>query len=334
MSLLGELPLLLTVLLLWLLVSLLLAPIEALGWWAGWFEGDEEKDPEPEPPDKPIQLGKIDAYLVYLTGISGVSGDVLLDEEVTFIERLDAALPTTVVVKDVYPYSVRNRALTGQRVFAWFWRFALNMKLSDKPRRRLIGLLINIRNAFQVMVSADRRYGPIYNSAFARLIVQALLRYGYRRGSGMPVYIVGYSGGGQIAAGVVPYLKKMLGAPITVISLGGVVGAEPGIMEAEHLYHLYGRRDSVQRLGWILSPSRWTLGDGVDILPLSRWNQAKRRDMMTFIYMGNMRHNGREGYLDDEFALDEHDKPNLDVTVDTIADLLKQHNIETTSTVH
>jgi hypothetical protein len=149
----------------------------------------------------------------------------------------------------------------------------------------------------------------------------------------MPLYLVGYSGGGQIAAGVVPYLKKMLGAPITVISLGGVVGAEPGITDAEHFYHLYGRRDGVQRIGWLLSPSRWSIHNKIDLLPRSPWHQAKREGKITFIYMGNMRHNGRQGYLDDEFALEDGGKTNIEVTVDAVARLVSQVDTQQISTV-
>lgn len=288
----------LTVLLLWLLIAMLLAPFEALGWWAGWFEGDEQAHPIPEPDDKPTPKHNVSGYLVYLTGISGVSGEVFLDEEITLLQRLDEALPHTVVVDDVYPYGLANEALTGQRVFAWFWRFALRMKLEGKGLRRYVGLLINIRNGLQVSVSADRRYGPIYNSGSARMIVRGLLRHGYERGSGTPIYLLGYSGGGQIAVGAAPYLKRMIDAPITVISLGGVLSGDPGVLAVEHLYHLRGRRDSVQRFGMIVSPSRWHIGR-YGVLPLSRWNKARRDGKITVIDMGNVTHNGREGYLDD-----------------------------------
>jgi hypothetical protein len=318
LSFLLEPGLLVTLLALWLVVALLVAPLETLGWWAGWFEGDDEMPPELEPAATETEPEGTEAYLVYLTGISGVSGDFFLDEENELLDVLDEMLPTVTVVKDVYPYSVRNQALTGQRVFAWFWRFALRMKLSGKGLRRFVGFLINIRNAFQVAVSADQRYGPIYNTGFARLIVAQLVAHGYQRGSGRPVYLLGYSGGGQIAVGVVPYLKRMIDAPITVISLGGVMGGDPGAADAEHIYHLYGRRDGVQRIGWVLSPSRWHISN-LDVLPLSRWNVARRSGKITFTYMGNVKHNGRAGYLDKSAYLMAPDYGNLHVTAETIA---------------
>jgi hypothetical protein len=314
-----------SVLLIWLVIAMLLAPLEALGWWAGWFEGDEDLSPEPEPGDRPVEKDFVQGYLVFLTGISGVSGDVFLEEEEDLLERVDSALGDIVVVKDVYPYSVTNTALTGQRVFARFWRFAQQMKLSGKPRRALIGFLINIRNGFQVAVSADRRYGPIYNTGSARMIERALLRNGYKRGSGMPVTLLGYSGGGQIAVGAVPYLKKLLDAPVVVISLGGVISADPGVLEVERLYHLYGSRDGVQRIGWIMSPSRWHIGE-VNILPLSRWNRARREGRIRFIQMGNMKHNGEQGYLSTTQRTSDGNTY-IEATVAQIVDLIEGQGI-------
>ena len=43
----------------------------------------------------------------------------------------------------------------------------------------------------QVLVSADRCYGPIYNFGTAEVIRDGLLRQGYRVGSGKPVTIIG-----------------------------------------------------------------------------------------------------------------------------------------------
>jgi len=318
---LDQMPLIFGVLLLWLIFSLLLAPLEALGWWAGWIEGDEEENPQLPAEDVPPRED-VEAFVVYLTGISGVKGEDFLPEEVRFLDELDAALPNAVVVKDLYPYSPSNRALTGQRFFSSFWRFAQRMKVSGRPLQRLIGFLINIRNLFQVMVSADRRYGPIYNSLFARTIMQALLRYGYQPGSGVRIYLLGYSGGGQMALGSAQYLKRTVRAPVSVISLGGALSGDPGVLEVEHLYHLYGKRDNVQRSGYILSPNRWHIGR-VNMLPRSRWHRARREGLMSFVYMGNMRHNGKEGYLDPDYRAKGNEHPNLETVVTAVAGLVQ-----------
>ncbi|MEZ4716148.1 MAG: hypothetical protein R2851_08675 [Caldilineaceae bacterium] len=59
-------------------------------------------------------------------------------------------------------------------------------------------MIINVRNAFQVWVSVDHRYGPIYNQATAEVILHALLRYDYpMERDDVPVFVIGYSGAGQ-----------------------------------------------------------------------------------------------------------------------------------------
>ena len=141
-------------------------------------------------------------------------------------KRCASVLPDSEVL-EVFPYSVQNRALTGQRFFAWFWRFALKLKLS---RVAFAGFIINLRNAFQVAVSADRRYGPIYNQGMAETLHSALRGHGYSVGSGVPVTIVGYSGGGQVAVGAAAYLKEIIHAPVTVVSLGGIMASDEGLL--------------------------------------------------------------------------------------------------------
>ncbi len=74
------------------------------------------------------------------------------------MKRLEERLADTEIVT-LYPYSVTNRVLTGQRVFAKVWRWILARKLSGEAA---VGL-INVRNVWQVVVPADRRYGPLYN---------------------------------------------------------------------------------------------------------------------------------------------------------------------------
>ncbi|MEZ4832493.1 MAG: hypothetical protein R2873_10930 [Caldilineaceae bacterium] len=57
-----------------LLVWASLAPFEALGWWAGWF-GDKIYQPEIEvPPLVRPSPAEVDNYIVFLSGISRVSG--------------------------------------------------------------------------------------------------------------------------------------------------------------------------------------------------------------------------------------------------------------------
>lgn len=264
------------------------SPFEALGWWAGWF--GERIYVEPLPAGRTVQHGReeTDSYILFLSGIGRVSGETFSRREQGFLQRLSAALPNSVIIDDIFPYSVNNLPLTGQPFFARLWRWALRRKL-DGPH--LAGYLINIRNIWQVCISADNRYGPIYNQAVAEVLLHSLLRYGYMIGSNRPIFLIGYSGAGQMAVGAVAYLHEHLQAPIYVISLGGIFSSEPGLLLADHIYHIRGSVDWAQKLGWI-APGRWP------VFPSSEWNRARRQGLITFVDVGPMGHSGAGGYLD------------------------------------
>ncbi len=104
----------------------------------------------------------------FLSGIGRVSGQTLSYREQDFLRHLSVALPNAVIIDDIFPYSVNNLALTGQPFFGRLWRWALRRKL-DGPA--LAGMLINVRNTFQCLISLDHRYGPIYNQATAEVIL-------------------------------------------------------------------------------------------------------------------------------------------------------------------
>lgn len=297
-------------LLLTFLLAGVLSPFEALGWWAGWY-GDDEQEPPPEPV-APVQAAR---FVVFLSGINSVSGEAFAEREVAFLARLKRELADTdaVLVDDIFPYSVLERALTGRRTFAWFWRWALRMKVSGPG---VAGFLINIRNFWQVAVSADSRYGPIYNQGSAAMLLSGLRRHGYAEGSRVPVTLIGYSGGGQVALGAAPHLKMRIRAPVSIISLGGVMSADPGLLTLEHLYHLHGDRDNTQRLGNIFFPGRWPF------VP-SPWNTAKKRGVVELVPMGPTDHTGPGGYLDAESFLPDG-RSFLDQTVETMTELLRR----------
>lgn len=278
-----------------LLVAGALSPLEALGWWAGWFSTDgydlvvrtATAEPAADAPR---------GYAVFLSGIHSVSGQTYAGREQNLLHELRLALPEYELL-EVFPYSVTSRALTGQRVFAWFWRWALSLKLSRRTLSNLGGFVINIRNLWQVAVSADRRYGPIYNQGSAEMIARELTAGGYRPGSGVPVILIGYSGGGQIALGAAAYLKQMLACPVHVISLGGVMSSDPGLTSIDSLYHLYGSRDVIHRLGPLFFPGRWK------VVGYSSWNQARHQGRVHLVPMGPVGHTGRGGYLDSKARL-------------------------------
>ncbi|MCB0212068.1 MAG: hypothetical protein KDJ52_22185 [Anaerolineae bacterium] len=303
----------LLIILLWLLLSALSSPFEALGWWAGWYGGETLKlsDADPAHKAQPSPACDISQYVVFLTGIAGVQQEIYLSNEREFLKRLAAAVPSAVIVDDIFPYSVTNRALTGQRIFAWFWRYTL----WRKEHGGWGGFLINIRNLFQVAVSADFRYGPMYNHGSAELILRGLRQHGYPIGSGRPIVIIGYSGGGQIALGAATYLKRQLKAPIRVIGLGGVMCSDVGLNAIEHLYYIRGTRDLVQQLGALFFAGRWPWLSG------SYWNRAKEAGKITIITFDHMGHNGPGGYLDDNSHLDDG-QSHLDKTIATVTKIL------------
>ncbi len=300
---------LLAVAVLAMLVAGALAPLEALGWWAGWF--GRRNDERPAAPSDAWSRPQPERFVVFLSGIHSVEGRAFARREVVLLERLRQRLTDTPVL-EVFPYSITNNALTGERVFARFWRWALRMKLSRRALANTAGMVINLRNLWQVAVSADRRYGPIYNHGNAELITEALLAAGYVPGSATPVTLIGYSGGGQIAVGAAGHLDDILGMPVTVVSLGGVVAADPGLLDVTHLYHLVGGRDGMQRLGVAAFFGRWGL------LPYSPWSQARSRGRITVVPMGSMHHTGPQGYLSSSARLPDG-RSHLDATIDVIA---------------
>lgn len=293
-----------------LLLGAALSPFEALGWWAGWYGRSRNERSRPVlPPSE--SAPKAERFIVFLTGIHSVSGETFARREIRLLDGLREHLPDSLVT-EVFPYSVTNQALTGQRFFAWFWRLALKLKLS---RVAFAGFVINMRNVFQVAVSADARYGPLYNQGTAEAIYDELLRKGFGPSAG-PVVLIGYSGGGQIAVGAASYLRELTNAPVTVVSLGGIMCSDPGILACERVYHLVGERDRVERLGHLLFPGRWPL------LPYSSWNLAKTEGKLEFISLGQVDHTGKAGYLDSKHML-ANGKSNFEQTLDVLIELLR-----------
>lgn len=288
-----------------LLLAGALSPFEALGWWAGWFGPDRDA---PEAPRAPRSQASV--FIVFLSGVHSVRGESFAPRERRLLERLRERLPQAEVL-EVFPYSVTNRALTAQRVFSWFWRWALAMKLSRRQLAGVAGMLINLRNAWQVAVSADRRYGPMYNEGCAELIAGALLARGYPPGRGVPVVLIGYSGGGQVALGAAAPLAERLGSVPAVVSLGGVMSADRGLERLHKVYHLVGRRDVVQRIGAIAFPGRWPL------FAWSHWNQGRSKGVVRILDLGPMDHTGPGGYLDEEAVLPDG-RTHLEATVEIL----------------
>jgi hypothetical protein len=282
-----------------LLLIALLAPMEALGWWAGW-SGPTPRPPDPDEADPP-PAEEARHYLVYLSGIGAIAPDSIPVEEEPFVAGLEQHLPGTAVVSDVFPYAMTQGGLTGQRFFAGVWRWAEAHRL--KNPYAVGALIVNMRNFFQVAVCADQRYGPIYNLGVARDTRRALIRRGYRPGSGTPVTLLGWSGGAQIALGAATYLNSLLGVAPRVISLGGLVADDIGLAYIDRLWHLYGTRDRVQAIGEILFAGRWPF------FPRSRWNRARRAGKIRLVPLGPIDHFGPGNYFDSAATLPTGQSP-------------------------
>jgi predicted Abi (CAAX) family protease len=302
------------------LVAAFFAPLDALGWWAGWTgDGLEAAPPTgalavPVATDRPIRR-----FVVYLDGI-GQASDQALPEGEDFLRRLGERLPDDVaIVRGIMPYSVRNQPMTDGRWLGRFWRLVDRLRLRNP--QSLLGLIINLRNVTVVAVSADQRYGPIYNQGTAQVILDSLLANGYRLGSGTPLTLLGFSGGGQIALGALPHLRRALAAPVEVISLGGVFSGGNRFLEAAHVYHLTGSRDRVTRIGPLLFPRRWTW------LSLSYWNRARRRGRVSLVPLGPVGHELPGGILDAQALLPDG-RSHMRQTVDLVNAILQGRFLE------
>ena len=291
----------------------LFAPFETFGWWAGWYG---EKPGERELPD-PDEVPQTDAaqFIVYLTGINGLNPEEYTESEQVFLKELQKRLPNMELVDDAYPYAASNLALTGERFFGWFWRRLGDMR--GKGALSLITYLIHVRNIWQVLVSSDNRFGPLYNYATAQHVLVKLLEHGYPLGSSTPITLIGYSGGGQISAGAAPLLEAATQAPVHVISIGGVMSSNRNILDCDGLTHLYGSKDVVQRLGYLFFPQRWPF------LRWTAWNRARRKGIIERVLTGPMIHVGAGDYMDPNTKLDTG-QSYLDRTLDIITGRIEE----------
>lgn len=295
---------LLTAVLIVVLVFALLSPLDSLQWWDRRGRTAAAMSPVPANPDNLPRRSDARVFVVYLSGIGSVDGTTDGDWERETLAQLAAQHPDVAIAADVFPYAVENRGLT-QRTTSWFWnRLANWQRTSHNVLRIGVSYLINLRNALRVLVSADPRYGPTFNLSVAEAIIDSLDRHEYDWHRRPPVIVIGYSGGGQIAIGAGWYLTGA-GLPVSVVSLAGVVDSHPGLTRLDHVWHLYGSKDTVQRVGPIVFPGRWPL------LRTSLWNEGKRNGRITVQCVGPMTHVDKNGYFDPETIHDG--KPNRTV---------------------
>jgi hypothetical protein len=295
-----------------LVVAAFMAPLETLGWWAGWYGDRIGSSADVAARDETAEREGVARYAIYLDGIAQSSSRYTEDIE-TFLDALAPELPPGVcLIRGVMAYSVINRPLDDDPLWSRLWKFIDSERFrgSGLPAA-LLGMIVNLRNVLIVAVSADSRYGPMYNFGVAYVMYRSLIANGYRLRSGTPVTLIGYSGGAQMACGAAHFLKAALNAPVGVISLGGVISGDDPILALEHVYHFVGTKDRIERIGPVMFPSRWA------IAVRSYWNRAKRKGRLTEISLGPVGHQVPGGMLDPNKKLPDG-RTNLRQTLDYI----------------
>lgn len=281
-----------------LLVWGTLAPVGTLIWWLR--EGAESLGLKNQDQTKKLSLGanrsgggarsaKINCYIVFLPGVGDFSANQLTPGEEFFLNRLEQLHSNCVTVRDVFPYSAANESLGGQRFLSPLWRAAEDadgwLKNAD--------ILIKIRNLWRFAISADERYGSVYNQGIATAIVDRMnAAYPISRSQQpLKLILIGTSGGAQVSLGAVSYLENWLNAKLIVISVGGDFDGNTGFETVDHVYHLQGHQDWVEDVARFLFASRWPVTVG------SPFNQAQQQGRYTVVSSGPHAHDGPEGYF-------------------------------------
>lgn len=291
-----------------LLAEALLARYEVLAYTAGW------RAPTTELPDgMPYALGAAadrppDAYLVYLDGIGKRRFRDSRDGGRLVKALIDGA-PEMRVLGQVLPYSPLADPLADRPVWAWL--------------RRHVGLLLFLHNVMQIFVAADRRYRPLYNRAVGTQIATQLRLAGYRPGSGIPVVLLSYSGGAQVATGAVDELHAQLRAPLLLITLGGFHNGANDLTHARHLHELTSANDRIERVGTRIFPQRWRL------FRRSGWNRARRAGKVTVHRLDPATHVGPRSYISPDARLPDG-RSHLDHTAATVLALIRAGRSATT----
>jgi len=293
-----------------LLAEALLARSEVLAYAAGWRTPTTTL-----PAGVPYARGAAadrppDAYLVYLDGIGKRRFRDTRDGG-RLVESLIDGAPELRVLGQVLPYSPLADPLADRPVWAWL--------------RRRIGLLLFLHNVMQIFIAADHRYRPLYNRAVGSQIAAQLRFAGYRRGSGIPVVLLGYSGGAQLVTGAVDALWSQLRCPLWLITLGGFHNGANDIGHAAHLDRLTSADDWLERVGTWIFPQRWRL------FGRSGWNRADRAGKITVHRLDPATHVGPLSYISPEARLPDG-RSHLERTADIVIALIRARRGATVTT--
>ncbi|WP_440107600.1 hypothetical protein [Streptosporangium sp. H16] len=303
----SEFPFLVVVLLgvfgLVLLAEALLARYELMAYTAGWRAATVEL-----PPGMPYARGADPgrpprAYLVYLDGIGKRRFRDTRDGGRLVQAVIDAA-PELRVLGQVQPYSPLADPLVNRPVWEWL--------------RHRVELVLFLHNVMQIFVAADHRYRPLYNRAVGAQIAGQLRLAGYRPDSAIPVVLLSYSGGAQVATGAVEELRTHLRAPLLLITLGGFHNGANDLTHAHHLHQLTSAGDWIERSGMWIFPQRWRVWSG------SGWNLARRAGKITVHRLDPATHVGPGSYISREARLPDG-RSHLERTTDTVIALIRAH---------
>jgi hypothetical protein len=170
----------------------------------------------------------------------------------------------------------------------------------------------------QTFVAADHRYRPFYNRAVGNQIVGQLRLAGYQPGSGIPVVLLSYSGGAQVATGAVDAIYAQLQAPLLLIMLGGFHNGANDVTHAQHIHQLTSAYDRIERVGTWIFPQRRRL------FRRAGWNRAIRAGKVTVHRLDPATHVGPRSYISPEAKLPDG-RSHLDRTADTVIELIRNH---------
>ncbi|MDH6463969.1 hypothetical protein M2302_004166 [Micromonospora sp. A200] len=293
-----------------LIAEALLARYEVLVYAAGWRTPTIALPTGMPPargadPDRPP-----DAYLVYLDGIGKRRFHDTRDGGRLVKALIDGA-PELRVLGQVQPYSPLAVPLSDRPVWVWL--------------RRHLGLVLFLHNVMQIFVAADRRYRPLYNRAVGSQIATQLRLAGYRPDSGIPVVLLSYSGGAQVATGAVQELWSQLRSPLWLITLGGFHNGANDISHAQHFDQLTSAGDTIERVGALIFPQRWRL------FRRSGWNRADREGKITVHWLDPATHIGTRSYISPGARLPDG-RSHLDRTADTVIALIRDRLSATANT--
>lgn len=243
-----------------------------------------------------------DAYLVYLDGI-GKRRFTDTRDGGQLVQAVIAGAPELRVLGQTQPYSPIADPLVGRPVWDWL--------------RKHVGITLFLHNVMQTFVAADCRYRPLYNRAVGAQIADQLRLAGYEPDSGIPVVLLCYSGGAQVATGAVDELFAQLRAPLWLITLGGFHNGANDLTHVVHLHRLTSENDWIERVGTRIFPERWRMWRR------SAWNRALDAGKVTVHSLDPATHIGPLSYISPTARLDDG-RSHLDRTTEMVIEIIRQ----------